>query len=283
MGDGSGDEDGICETGEACGPAKGITPLVPYAYNMVSVPYHPNPNTPKDVFGDDVGAPLYAYWWKSSGIDWDNGCYEGVPAPYTDPQKNPANQCTTQTSAQFFKEIREGLGYFLWVPPGKIVLDVPSSSTAVPAENCVAEGYGQEAWCVNLGGSAFNYYVLPLQEGGNMIGTPFDKEIYLTSFDLNLNGVTERAEMGLYVRETDRQGRTKVVEFQNAVHSEHWIDKSVYTYNGVKRTEEVCSPKNQQDPVGTGCRIVIQPWKGYWIWLQRSAQTGQEYEILIPY
>ena len=237
-----------------------LTPLVPYAYNMVSVPYVPNPNTPKDVFGDDVGAQLYTYWWDSRGPNFDSGCYDGEPAPYSsDPTKYT---CVRLTS------IKEGLGYFLWAPPGNILLDVPSGSTQTPAQSCVDDM-----------GVTFQCYTLPLQEGWNMAGPPFDKEINFTSRDVNGNGNIEGAEKGLYVRRTS--GSTVyIATFQDAVTARNWIDGSIYTYNGINYTYEVCDQDKGGEPQGTRCSLVMQPWKAYW--MRMHVIGGATFELLIP-
>ena len=250
--------------------AGGLTPLLPFAYNMVSVPYAPNPNTPEDVFGDDVGTPLYVYWWDSRGPNFDTGCYDGEPGPYSvDPTKYA---CVDLAS------IKEAIGYFLWVPPGNIVLDVPATSTQSPATNCVDEGYGQDTWCITLG-SAFRYYVFPLQEGWNKIGPPFDKEINFTPRDLNGNGSIEMVERGLYVRRRSGSG-VEVATFQDAVTARNWIDSSIFTYNGVNYTYEICERDRRGELQGTRCKLVMQPWKAYWIKLHVIG--GATFELLLP-
>lgn len=237
--------------------AGGLTPLAPYAYNMVSVPYVPNPSSPQDVFGDDVGAPLYVYWWDSRGPNFESGCYDGEPGPYSsDPAKYTCSKLTS---------IKEALGYFLWVPPGNITLDVPSGSALSPAQGCVDDA-----------GITFQCYVFSLQEGWNMIGASFDKEINFTSRDIG--GAIER---GIYVRGM-RGADVQIATFQNAVTAEKWIDSSIYTYNGSNYTYEVCDQDKTGETLGTGCSLVIQPWKAYWIKVVGSARFDT-FELLIPY
>lgn len=251
--------------------AGGLTALIPYAYNMVSIPYVPpstscsNPtnvlsNHPKCVFGDDVGAQLYAYWWDSRGPNFDSGCYDGVPEPYSSDPSRYA--CLSLNS------IKEGLGYFLWVPAGSVILDVPSGSTQAPAQSCVDD----------LGGT-FQCYVFPLQEGWSMAAPPFDKEINFTSRDINGNGSIESAERGLYVRRTSGN-RVDIATFQDAVTAKNWIDGSIFTYNGVNYTYEVCDQDRTGEPQGTRCSLVMQPWKAYWI--RMHVLGGATFELLIP-
>ncbi len=237
--------------------AGGQTVLKPYAYNMVSVPYVPNPSSPQDVFGDDTGAQLSVYWWDSRGPNPDSGCYDGEPVPYSsDPNKYT---CTRLTN------ISEGNGYFLWVPPGNVTLDVPSSSTVSPVQDCVDDV-----------GLTFQCYVYPLQEGWNMFGTPFDREINFTTRDIS--GNTER---GIYVRGT-RGSTVKISTFQMAVTAERWIEGSIYTYNGINYTYEVCDQDVSGEPLGTQCSLVMQPWKAYWARMLGSARFDT-FELLIPY
>ncbi len=237
--------------------AGGLTVLKPYAYNMVSVPYVPNPSSPQDVFGDDTGAQLNVYWWDSRGPNPDSGCYDGEPAPYSsDPNKYTCTRLTT---------IREGNGYLLWVPPGNITLDVPSSSSVSPVQDCVDDV-----------GLTFQCYVFPLQEGWNMFGTPFDREINFTTRDIS--GNTER---GIYVRGT-RGSTVKVATFQKAVTAERWVDGAIYTHNGINYTYEVCDQDGTGEPLGTQCSLVMQPWKAYWARMIGSARYDT-FELLIPY
>ncbi len=243
------------------GQAKGLTPVVPYAYNMVSVPYHPNPDRPVDVLGDDVGTPLYAYRWDSRGPDFDSGCYDGEPAPFS---SDPAQYtCSRLTS------ISEGAGYFLWAPSGKVILDVPSGSAQPPAQTCADDN-----------GIAFQCYALSLKEGWNMIGNPFDKETGFSPGDVNNNGNIEDRERGLYVRRTI-QGQVQVESFQDAVAARNWIDGSIYTFNGINYTFETCDSDMTGDPSGARCSAVMQPWKAYWI--RMHAAGGAVFELLIPY
>ncbi len=237
--------------------AGGLTVLKPYAYNMVSVPYVPNPSSPQDVFGDDVGAQLNVYWWDSRGPNPDSGCYDGEPESYSSDSNKYT--CTRLTA------IREGNGYFLWVPPGNVTLDVPSLSAVSPTQDCVDdEGLG------------FQCYVFPLQEGWNMFGTPFDREINFTT--RNISGNVER---GIYVRGT-RGSTVKVATFQKAVTAERWIDGSIYTHNGINYTFEVCDQDGTGELLGTRCSLVMQPWKAYWVRMLGSARFDM-FELLIPY
>ena len=239
--------------------ASGLTPLVSYAYNMVSVPYVPSPNTPADVLGDDVGTPLYVYHWDSRGPNIANGCYDGVPGPYS----NTGEVCNVLSS------IKEGLGYFLWVPAKNVILDVPSGSTESPANSCVYDVVN------NL---LFTCYELPLQDGWNMIGIPFDREINLSNRDVNGNGTIEGNERGIYVRKTTTNN-VEVATLQTAVTARNWMDNDIFTYNGVNYTYEICD-QDRTTPVGSGCPIVIQPWKAYWIRVHGGG--GATFELLIP-
>lgn len=242
------------------GPAKGLTPLAPYTYNLVSVPYHPNPDTPNDVFGDDVGTPLYVYRWDSRGSDFDSGCYDGEPGPFS---SNPAQYtCSRLTS------VSEGTGYLLWAPAGKFTLDAPPASTQSSTETCTDDK-----------GGAFECYALSIKGGWNMIGNPFDKETNFSPVDANGNGSIEERERGLYVRRTV-QGQVQVASFQDAVAALNWLDGSVYTYNGINYTFETCASDGTGENSGTRCSPVMQPWKAYWIRLQA---VGGAFELLVPY
>ncbi len=237
--------------------AGGLTVLKPYAYNMVSVPYVPNPSSPQAVFGDDTGAQLSVYWWDSRGPNPDSGCYDGEPEPFSsDPNRFTCTRLTT---------INEGKGYFLWVPPGNVTLDVPSSSAVSPVQNCVDDV-----------GQTFQCYVFPLQEGWNMLGSPFDREIHFTT--RVTGGNTER---GIYVRGT-RGATVKIATFQRAVTAERWIDGSIYSHNGTNYTYEICDQDGGGEPLGTQCSLVMQPWKSYWARMIGSARFDT-FELLIPY
>ncbi|MCC6544407.1 MAG: fibronectin type III domain-containing protein [Nitrospirae bacterium] len=239
------------------GEVMGLTPLVPYDYNMVSVPYHPVPDTPAAVFGDDVGAQLTVYQWDSRGPDFNSGCYNGEPSPYS---TAPASYtCSKLTS------IKEGIGYYLWVPPGNITLDVPLASTPAPAQSCLDDR-----------GVTFQCNVLSLQDGWNMIGAPYDKEINFSPRDINNNGGIENSERGLYIRRTN-QGAVTVATFQDAVISRSWIDASVFT----NHTYEVCDQDRPGEPQGTRCSLVMQPWKAYWIKVHGEGALVT-FEILAP-
>ena len=246
--------------------AGGVTSLIPYAYNMVSVPYVPSPSAPVSVFGDDVGTPLYTYWWDSRGPNIGNGCYDGEPGPFSeDPAfidgSNPAETYGDDMCSRLFT-IKEGHGYVLWAPSGNNTLDVPAGSAQSPTQNCTDDT-----------GTSFQCYVFPLQEGWNLIGNPFDREINFTSRDTG--GVVER---GLYVRRTGPQG-VSVATFEDAVTSRNWLDGSIYSYNGVNYTYEECR-RIQGEPVGTGCSPVMQPWKAYWI--RMHVLGGAAFDLLIP-
>ena len=271
--------------------AKGLTPLVPYAYNMISVPYDPVPETPKDVLGDDVGAQLYVYHWSSGGIEWREGCYDGYPKAYNieklDDNSGDDDEICEGGEACYIcsdiSSIKEGDGYFLWVPPGDVILDVPDTSTEALTTNCADEGYGTEIWCINLGGSSFKYYRLLLKGGGNLFGVPFDKEINLTSRDINDNGTIEESERGIYVRRIEG-GDVTVRTFQEAVTlSPTWLDGSIYTYNSTESMYkfEVCEMDNAGESLGTGCSPVMQPWKAYLI-RRHISDPGATFELLIP-
>lgn len=108
-----------------------------------------------------------------------------------------------------------------------------------------------------------------------MIGTSFDSEINFSSRDVG--GSIER---GLYVRRTSG-GNVDINTFQDAVTANpNWIDGSIYTYNGVNYTYEVCGTDNPGESLGTRCSLVMQPWKAYWIRLK--PQGGATFELLIP-
>ena len=239
-----------------------LTPLVQYTYNIVSVPYVPVPSSPKEVFGDDVGASLYTYWWRSSGTAWDNGCYDGEPAPHT--VITPVNPCSRLT------QIREGYGYFLWAPPKDVAIDVPTGSLQAPVQPCGDSIVG-----------TFNCYVLPLQEGTNIVGTTFDKEIYFTTIDVNNNQQTESNERGLYIIRRTEGNVPEIRSFQDAAHVlPIWIDSSVYAYNGSDYKYEICG-QDTLPALGSGCNIAMQPWKGYLIRLNIS-DPNSVFELLIP-
>ena len=108
-----------------------------------------------------------------------------------------------------------------------------------------------------------------------MIGTPFDREINFTN--RNISGNLER---GIYLR--GRSGSTvKVVTFQQAVTVDGWIYGSIYTFNGINYTNEYCNDDGGE-PLGTGCPLVMQPWKAYWVQMLGSA-SFDTFELLIPY
>ncbi|MBI5192680.1 MAG: hypothetical protein HZA08_04450 [Nitrospirae bacterium] len=236
----------------------GLTSLIANSYNMVSVPYKPVPDSPVNVFGDDVGAQLYLYGWDSRGANWDNGCYNGWPLPH-----NIGNEVCSQLTS-----VVEGRGYFLWVPSASVSLDVPSTSTAPLLQDCVDDTQPTPVH--------FQCYVMPLKNGWNTIGSTADKEIYFSSRDVN--GVIER---GLYLRKTT--GSTvEVAKFQDAVSATNpaWIDGSVYTFNGTTYTYETCNQDGLGEPLGTQCSLLFQPWKSYWINVLGSTST---FELLIPF
>jgi hypothetical protein len=223
--------------------AKGVTALSSLVYNMVSVPKVPNPDTPAGVFGDDVGSPLYLYRWDSRGVGHERGCYDGLPNPYNPNNEVPA--CTQLTATQ------EGSGYFLWSPRLDVVLDAPAGSTDVAATSCTGEL-----------GQSFQCYVFPLQEGWNMTGNPFGKEVDVSAMKVR--------------RSVQPPGQSPVgttMTFQGAV-AAGWIGTGgIYTYNGTNYTYDVCD--------ALVCNPVLQPWKGYWVWLGTSA-VNTTYDLLIP-
>lgn len=225
---------------------QGLTAMSSNVYGMVSVPKVPNPNTPAAVFGDDISpSTLYLYGWDSRGVGQDQGCYDGLPSPYNPNNISPS--CTTIST------IQPGNAYFLWSPRLDISLDVPSGSTDVPATTCTDE-FGQNFTCI----------IFPLQVGWNMIGNPFVKEV-----DVN----------AIKVRETKQQGPDTIittVPFLEAATVRNWIGNAIYTYNGTNYTYESCD--------ATICSSVLQPWKGYWIWLlaQEGGGGNATYDLLIP-
>ncbi|MBI4714891.1 MAG: fibronectin type III domain-containing protein, partial [Nitrospirae bacterium] len=229
---------------------QGLTAMSPNAYNMVSVPKVPNPATPVDVFGDEVSPdPLYLYTGDSRGIGHDRGCYDGYDDPGIsgDGPYNPNNEVP---GCAAIAAVGPGNGYFLWSPRVEIVLDLPAGSTNVATVSCADEN-----------GQPFTCYVFPLQEGWNMIGNPFGKEVGVGA---------------IRIRETTTQGQQQVVTvvpFLEAATSRNWMGNAVYTHNGTNYTYEFCDL--------TVCAPVLQPWKGYWIWLHKQV-NGSQYDLLIP-
>ena len=107
-----------------------------------------------------------------------------------------------------------------------------------------------------------------------MIGTPFDKEINFSSRDIG--GATEK---GLFVRRTSGNN-VDIATFQDAATARNWMDSSIYTYNGINYTYEVCDRDNTGESLGTQCSLVMQPWKAYW--LRLHVLGGAAFELLIP-
>ncbi|MBI5756480.1 MAG: carbohydrate binding domain-containing protein [Nitrospirae bacterium] len=224
--------------------AQGLTAMSSNAYNMVSVPKVPNPNSPADVFGDDVGSPLYLYWWDSRGVGHDQGCYDGLPNQFNPNNVNPP--CTQITA------IQEGKGYFLWSPRQDVVLDAPVGSSEVTPASCTNE--------LN---QSFNCYVYTLKEGWNTIGNPFGKEVDVSA---------------VRIRETKQQELTTTITtapFLQAVNN-NWIGNAIYSYNGTAYSYDICD--------NTGCNPVLQSWKSYWVWLYSQGGAGEitTYYLLIP-
>lgn len=221
---------------------QGLTALQSNSYNMISIPKVPS-GSPVNVFGNVSSPPryteLYLYQWDSRGAGHDTGCYDGWPSPYN--PNNVSPNCMQITS------IREGMGYFLWSPRLDVVL-VPTGFSDVPAASCTDES-----------GQPFLCYQLPLQEGWNMIGNPFGREVTVNS---------------LKVREMTAQGGVATVTFLQAVNSRGWMGNALYTHNGTNYTYETCDT--------TQCLMVLQPWKSYWLWLHNSGGIGTSYELMIP-
>jgi hypothetical protein len=116
-------------------------------YNLVSVPLvltAPN-DTADMVFGDDVGLPVYAYRWQSSGPLVTDGCYLGAIAIPGFSICGPLGS------------VKTGGGYFLYSSGTQAVLD--ALGTAVSAST----------------------YDVPLALGFNMVGNPYGQEIPLAS------------------------------------------------------------------------------------------------------
>ncbi|MDZ4384502.1 MAG: hypothetical protein U0940_03355, partial [Nitrospirota bacterium] len=110
----------------------------------------------------------------------------------------------------------------------------------------------------------FSCFIFPLQEGWNMIGNPFEREVNVSATK---------------VRQTRQQGPNTfitTVPFLTAVTARNWMGNAIYIHNGANYTYEFCDD--------TGCGPVLQPWKGYWIWLHRQGDGGANttYELLIP-
>jgi hypothetical protein len=146
-----------------------------------------------------------------------------------------------------------GKGYLLWSPSANVVLDAPAGSTETPATTCQDEN-----------NQNFTCYVFPLQVGWNMIGNPFGKEVDVSA---------------IKVRQTVQQGQSTTINiatFLQAVTTRNWMGNAIYSYNGTNYTYEFCD--------STGCKPVLQPWKGYWIWLypQDVSGTTTIYDLLIP-
>jgi hypothetical protein len=105
-------------------------------YNLVSVPLvlAASNDTADMVFGDDVGLPVYAYRWKSSGLSSTDGCYLGTIV------------------CGLLGVIQTGAGYFLYSSGTQAVLDavgvpVPDSPYNVRLDlgfNMIGNPYGQE-------------------------------------------------------------------------------------------------------------------------------------------
>jgi hypothetical protein len=116
-------------------------------YNLVSVPLvlaAPN-NTADMVFGDDVGLPVYAYRWQSSGSSSTDGCYLGTIS------------IPGFTVCGPLGPIQTGAGYFLYSSGTQAVLD----ALGVPVPD--------------------SPYNVPLGLGFNMVGNPYGQEIPLAS------------------------------------------------------------------------------------------------------
>ncbi|MBI5197028.1 MAG: fibronectin type III domain-containing protein, partial [Nitrospirae bacterium] len=235
----------------------GLTAMSSNTYNMVSVPKVPNPNTPAGVFGDDVNpsnpSSLYLYWWDSREVGHEWGCYDGLPGPHDPNEIKNADGTPACVSISIINEEvatgekRSGIGkgYFLWSPRLDIVLDAPSGSTdtcTTPSPTCGTDVNNQ------------TFYAFPLQEGWNMVGNPFGKEVHLSDIQ-----VQSPAGDTLFFYEATE-----------------WVEGAIYTYNGVNYTAEVCNQSGMNNSVN--CDAVLQPWKGYWI----QMKAGENYNLLIP-
>ncbi|MEO6667492.1 MAG: fibronectin type III domain-containing protein, partial [Nitrospiria bacterium] len=135
-------------------------------YTLVSVPLlltAPNDDV-LSVFGDDVGSTLSLYRWRSQGRNFDQGCYDGFPSPYS---PYPGFSCGT------IQTIAPGRGYFLYNAEestgGRAVLDaVGTAITTMTAE-------------------------VPLSEGFNMVANPYQRDIHLR--DVRFKNLVVGSEM----------------------------------------------------------------------------------------
>jgi chitodextrinase len=175
-------------------------------YTLVSIPMAlVSPYDPVSVFSDDVGS-VTLYWWRSQGRNLDQGCYDGYPSPYS---PYPGYTCES------IDTVGTGRGYFLYNAEestgGRAVLDaVGTAVTTSTAE-------------------------VPLSEGFNMVGNPYQREIHLSAVRVKRLGLE--------------------VSYQEAVEVKKWLAPALLLFDGV-----VTQAYGVADP-----EAVFKPWNGGWI------------------
>jgi hypothetical protein len=172
-------------------------------YNLVSVPLvlAASNDTADTVFGDDVGLPVYAYRWQSSGPLVTDGCYLGTISILGFSICGPLGSVQT------------GAGYFLYSSGTQAVLD----ALGIPV-------------------SALMYDV-PLDQGFNMVGNPYSREIALAAVQV------KRGSAGV------------PVPYADAV-ANGWVGPAIYIYDGV-----TTQPYGLTDVPPA----VLKPWNGVWV------------------
>ncbi|HEY5594288.1 MAG TPA: LamG domain-containing protein, partial [Nitrospiria bacterium] len=93
--------------------------------------------------------------------------------------------------------------------------------------------------------------VIPLQLGWNLIGDPFPNKLTFST---------------VYVR----QNGSSCVDYATAV-TNGWVGNAVYSYNGSGYSFILYSS------------AVLDPWKGYWLWVRNNdVVNGNTYELIVP-
>ena len=138
--------------------------------------------------------------------------------------------------------IQPGVGYFLESPDDARYLH-PSGGNVVTASTME----------------------IPLQQGWNIIGNPYTKEVLLSTTCISRNGATgtcpSSATSGNYM------------SFANALQQPGWgITNSLYSWDG-----STYSVQTTNDPDVTR-RAPLRAWQGYWLWINDSVNT---YKLII--
>ncbi len=156
-----------------------------------------------------------------------------------------------------FRPIMPGEGYFLQGRGNFPVIDVPAGSTQVALTSYCAG---------STVGLITNAFSVPLLQGWNMVGLPFNQNlaetrpsyIPLGSTYVRQNGVN--ASCKIFV-DTDADPTNDAVGLA-------WVGSALYSFNGSSYTA---------DTINSVPPAFFEPWRGYWLYVNDNANT---YELI---